>query len=200
MIKIWFRLSERWWKKYLVCNECWVEKELTWEFWNKDSRSELWYIYKCKECLHKNAKKPSHKYYLSHKQKVHEYNVRYRREHREELRDKRRLNRKSDEAWRKKNMKEISKKTNAHAKKMWYIPVHDKVYRAIKKLWNRPKKCPMCWYKWLVVAHHPDYSKRYEVVFCCNSCHSLIHKWEIQISNDMIVLLSNNQNHGKNSL
>ena len=59
--------------------------------------------------------------------------------------------------------------------RQWYI--HWKTSRLIKELWIRPNICPICW-KWTKIeAHHPDYNKRNEIVFCCNMCHQRIHFW-----------------------
>ena len=169
-------------KKYLACNECWEVKELTSDFWVKDNKSKHWFVYKCKECLRKRHKIAQHKYNMSHKEEKHLYNITYNKEHREEIREKRRIGREKEKEKRKLRMKEVSKKTHAHNKLMGYSPTHQRVSRIIKKLWIRPKSCSICWFEWLVVAHHPDYSKWNEIVFCCNSCHRLIHSWEIDVA------------------
>lgn len=119
------------------------------------------------------------KFKSTSKEYRHEYNLRYRREHRDEIREKRRLNREKENIKRRERMKEICKKTIEHARKMWYGYIHQKTYRIIKSLWIRPSSCSICWYEWTVIAHHPDYKKIYEVVFCCPSCHKLIHSWDI---------------------
>jgi hypothetical protein len=49
---------------------------------------------------------------------VHEYNLRYNREHRDEIREKRRLNREKENIKRRERMKEIYKKSIEHARKM----------------------------------------------------------------------------------
>ena len=175
------KIIEEWGRFYLACNECWNLKELIDKFWVRDNKSKYWFVYKCKDCLHKRANIAAHKYYLSHKDKTHEYNIKYNREHRDEIRDKRRENREQENIKRKKKMKEISVKQTKHAKDMGYWWIHDKTCRVIKKLWIRPKECPICNYKWLVISHHPDYNKWNEIVFCCNSCHKLIHNWEIDV-------------------
>lgn len=50
-------------------------------------------------------------------------------------------------------------------KRKWYNPIHLKAEREIAKLWVRPTKCPICWMDNRIIAHHPDYSKPYEIVF-----------------------------------
>ena len=59
----------------------------------------------------------------------------------------------------------------------WQARIHNMTSRIIKKLWIRPKKCPICWIERKIEAHHPDYKKPYEIVFCCNVCHQRIHNW-----------------------
>lgn len=41
--------------------------------------------------------------------------------------------------------------------------------------------------KWKIVAHHPDYSKPNEVVFCCQICHDKIHKGKLKVDSNRIV-------------
>ena len=67
-----------------------------------------------------------------------------------------------------------------HRKKMGYNRIHKRVERRINKT-KTLKKCPICWKSpTRIVAHHPDYDKRYEVVFCCLSCHQKIHRWKVK--------------------
>lgn len=67
-----------------------------------------------------------------------------------------------------------------HRKEMGYNRIHKRAERIIKKKW-RPSICPICWEgPTMIVAHHPDYSKWNEVVFCCRICHYKIHSWEIR--------------------
>ena len=68
-------------------------------------------------------------------------------------------------------------------KEKWYWHIHTKTEKMIKKLWMRPNYCPICWKENRIIAHHPDYSKWYEIVFCCQPCHAKIHKWELEVFN-----------------
>lgn len=43
----------------------------------------------------------------------------------------------------------------------------------------RPSKCEICKkeFNWFgIVGHHPDYSQSINVIWCCHSCHGLIHR------------------------
>lgn len=177
------------WVKYFKCNECWEEKPLTKEFWIRDKRKETWFTHKCKICSYKRQKIAQHKYNLSHKEKTHEYNLKYRQEHRDEIREKRRWNREKENIKRRERMKEISDKIHKHNAEMGYNPIHQSVCRLVKKLWIRPKVCSICWYECKPVAHHPDYNKPYEIIFCCKSCHQLIHLWQLEINKKSIITL-----------
>lgn len=73
----------------------------------------------------------------------------------------------------------------------WYWWIHRKVRSEIIKLWIRPKDCPICWSNlYRIEAHHPDYKKRNEIVFCCKSCHKQIHNWTMECP-EPIDLLNN---------
>lgn len=71
----------------------------------------------------------------------------------------------------------INAKRRERNKQTWQWKAHLKVNRVIRKLWIRPTKCPICWAERRIEAHHPDYNKPYEIVFCCNVCHQRIHNW-----------------------
>jgi transcription elongation factor Elf1 len=57
-----------------------------------------------------------------------------------------------------------------------YSKAHRLVEKKLKEIWLKRERCPMCLQEWIVVCHHPDYNKPYEVVPCCNLCHSQIHR------------------------
>ena len=41
----------------------------------------------------------------------------------------------------------------------------------------RPTKCSLCSSdQFAIEAHHPDYSKPYEVILLCRSCHGIVHR------------------------
>ena len=72
---------------------------------------------------------------------------------------------------------------------MWYWAIHLKTARAIKKLWIRPKTCPICWEETRVEAHHPNYEKRNEIIFACNKCHQRIHNWWIECPKNIVKIV-----------
>lgn len=84
----------------------------------------------------------------------------------------------------------IYKTSSERRKRKWYWNIHNKTAKMIRKLWIRPETCPICWYEWRIIAHHPDYNKPNEIVFCCQICHDNIHKEKISVEWDMIIDLS----------
>ena len=44
----------------------------------------------------------------------------------------------------------------------------------------KPTECSYCFVKCLPEAHHPDYTKRKEVIFLCHNCHRKIHEREVK--------------------
>lgn len=142
------------WKTFLKCKECNIFKEI-----NNDNRYShkdgfLWVLWRCKECI-KAWRKTEHELNMARKRDMDRYyNNPKRREY-------------------------IFKAWKERRKRKGYWKIHTKTDREIKKLWIRPNKCPLCWYEWRIIAHHPDYNKRYEIVFCCQICHDGIHKWKI---------------------
>lgn len=144
----------------------------------------------------------TNKYYHSHKESYLEnyknkrwrrleYAKKYREEHLDKImeyreKNKERLAQKNIEWWVYKRRREKYYSTHKdqylqrkreRKKEMGYEPIHTKTSKFIRKLWIRPKLCPICWTTWKVEAHHPDYNKWYEVVFCCTKCHQRIHNW-----------------------
>lgn len=177
-------------KQYMLCRWCWEVKELTSEYWNKDRHTKTWFIYRCKECMKPINKEANRKRYYANPEKERVRRKLYYSKNKKKIREKRRWNREKENAKRRERMSEISAKIHAHSKEMWYWFIHAKVSRLIKKLWIRPKECPICWYiSDKIIAHHPDYNKPYEVVFCCNSCHKLIHLWELELKEEYISTL-----------
>lgn len=184
-------ILEIWWRKYLKCKRCLEIKELTPLFWIRDKGAKYWFVYRCKECMKEIVKDSARRYRQQHKTETHEYNIRYNREHRDEIREKRRANQKKENIIRKeyfdKHRYEINMKRNERVRRKWYWAIHQKTSYLIRKLWIRPKECSICWYNSnKIVAHHPDYNKIYDVIFCCNSCHKLIHSWEINPQNHIV--------------
>lgn len=147
---------EKDWKTFLKCKECNVFKEINNDNWYSHNEWFLWVLWRCKECI------------LKWRHSEHE-----RKMAREWERDMDRYHNNP------KRREYIIKAWVERRKRKGYWKIHLKTERQIKKLWIRPDKCPLCWYEWRVIAHHPNYDKRYEIAFCCQICHDKIHKWEI---------------------
>ena len=168
------KIYEKWDKKYIKCWHCWELKEATNEFFRKEKTWVLWLRPRCKVC--DNA-----------------YHVKYAKEHKEKIRtywDKQRRSERQRE-WAKKHHDVVIQASRRYKDKhrneirqyqKWaneyvYLKAHRTTRKLIDKLWIRPNKCSLCWSSWNTYAHHPDYKKRYEIVFVCQSCHMLIHSW-----------------------
>lgn len=143
------------WKTFLKCKECNVFKEI-----NNDNRYShkdgfLWVLWRCKECI-KAWRKTEHERKMARERDADRYyNNPKRREY-------------------------IFKAWKERRKRRGYWKIHTKTDRKIKNLWIRPNKCPLCWYEGRIIAHHPNYDKRYEITFCCQICHDKIHRWKIK--------------------
>jgi hypothetical protein len=74
------------------------------------------------------------------------------------------------------------------------MEIYRDVERKVNQLWWYPKDCPICWKETTVVWHHPDYNKPFEIVFCCNMCHSKIHSDIIECPKPIDLLLEKNKN------
>ena len=136
-----------------ICKVCWIDKGDT---------KENWYFYKWK------------RFWL----KCRECTIEWRKsEHERELARERDRKRYDNNQNRKTY---ISKKSNERRKRKWYNWIHLRTERRIVRLWIRPNTCPICWDKTRIVSHHPDYSKPYEIVFCCQICHDKIHRNKIE--------------------
>ena len=141
---------ELWWKTFLKCKECNEFKEV-----NKDNRYShkqwyLWVMWRCKECI------------LKWRHSERERKMAREFEHRRYQSPERKAY--------------LFKHASERRKRKWYWHIHLKAQRRIRKLWLRPELCPICGRWWRIIAHHPDYDRRYEVVFCCQICHDKIHK------------------------
>lgn len=149
------KIIEKNWKIFLKCKECWEFKGLSEQNWYKHPQWFMWVLGRCKDCI-KKWRHTEHELSMAR------------------VRDKKRWENDS-------KRREYIAKHNAdrnRIKKYWKI--HLKTSRLIKRLWIRPVVCPICWRNSRIYAHHPDYNKRYEVVFVCMQCHSKIHSWEIE--------------------
>ncbi len=148
--------------KELKCKECGEFKELNDKNWYKHNQWFKWVLWRCKECI-KKWRKTEKELIMSRKiDNNRYYNNNKRRNY-------------------------LFKSANERRKRKWYWNIHLKTNRAINNLWIRPNICRVCNKKHKrILAHHEDYNKRYEIVFCCPICHSKIHKWELDIKSMMV--------------
>lgn len=175
-----------------VCTKCGIKKPLD-QFY-KDKKKKDWYHSCCKSCKNIVNKKYIDNNNLIIKQKA----KKYREEHKEHIKEKNKNwywnNR--DKALENNRQYKIdhpdySKKmyykhrdkyiqnSKDRQKKMWYTKLHSVTYSFIKKHNLYPDECCLCWSNKSIEAHHPDYSKWYEVIFICHKCHQNIHAWNI---------------------
>jgi len=144
------------WKTFLKCKGCWEFKELNTENWYTHKEGYLWVLWRCKKCILAWRKTEHERKMARERDKDRYYNNPKRREY---------------------VYQSSKERTERHEKEGgWWNKYHLRTNRIIKKLWIRPKECPICWYKWRIVAHHPDYKEWNKIVFCCQPCHDKIHK------------------------
>lgn len=130
-----------------------------------------------KEYYEQNRDKISEKgkeYYSHNKEYINARNREYCKTHRDILN-------KASSLWKKNNRDKMNVYQQWLRERRWplYSKAHRLAEKQLKKIWLKRDKCPICWQEWIVVCHHPSYDKPYEVVPCCNLCHSQIHRWEI---------------------
>lgn len=139
------------------------------DLFRKDKSQRLWYRFLCKSCCNKETRewKNKHKDYIrmSTKKYYEQHKEFYKQWHKQD-----RIN----------NRQKYTDMNRERRHKKWYNSIHIKTQRLIKKLWIRPDVCPICWRETTIIAHHPDYNKWNEVVFCCNGCHNEIHAWHLE--------------------
>jgi hypothetical protein len=136
------------WTTFYKCSKCWEFKLK--ECFSANKRSPTKVRSACKECEIIDNRL----YHSNHREQERLYNKVYR-----------------------KNNKGICvEQLHRHPeKRKARIAVYNFIrYYKIK----RPDICPICWSIWYIDAHHPDYTKRNIIVWCCRSCHSLIHRWD----------------------
>lgn len=151
-----FNKAKKWlFGKRAICKEC--EKEY-----------RLWRSEENKEYL-KN-------YYRTNREEMLNKHAEYREKNRDRIRER-------EKEYYHRNSEKIKQK-----RKEWtvWVNMFNKIARQkskylISKLWIKPNICPICWKdEFSIEAHHPDYNKWNEIVFCCKSCHLLIHSWRIK--------------------
>lgn len=177
-----------------VCVDCWIEKPIC-EFSKSTPK-------RCKGCISIRNRKyhERNKQRINNKKKEYMQNVfkvthpNYKKEyyesHKLEISDKHKQYNEKYKAISRMSYKNNADRIKADTTERWkiYRNIQLRVRRRINKLWIRPDTCPICWYKSDIVAHHPDYNKRYEIVFCCKSCHRFIHNGTIECPETIDVL------------
>ena len=133
------------------CHKCWNIYPLTSEFRYRNSKGKNWFYSTCKACK-KNS------IHLYHKTDAY---------------------REIDRERKKKYRERIREHSKEHKLKMGYDHIHKRTLRKIKSTIWYPEQCPICWEITRIIAHHVNYDKWNEIVFCCNCCHQKIHRWEI---------------------
>ena len=141
------------------CKECLIEKTLD-QFY-VHPLWVMWVLPRCKECI-KSWRKSDRELKMSRIRDRDRYvNNAKRREY-------------------------IFKSSIERRIRKWYAKVHWDTDNRIKRKYGRPNKCSVCYGEidWVnilrIVFHHPDYTKPYIWIFCCDVCHSKIHLWKVE--------------------
>ena len=136
-----------------ICKVCWIDKGDTKENRYFHNWKRRWL--KCRECT------------MEWRKSEHERGL-------ARIRDRKRYENDT-------NRREYIFKQNLDRRdKKWYWWAHSKAEYRISKLKLRPNVCPICWYEWRIVSHHPDISIWNKIVFCCQICHDKIHREKIE--------------------
>lgn len=194
---------------YLKCTKCWrwKTKDLFW----KENGKPFWVRPECKKCHNKNNKIDAEyrrQYYITNKEKIKQKNASYYMEHknvhlkymkeyteknRDAILEQRRKRRKNNSEQLNKKHKEYVRATS----EMLGFNI-DSFHKRASQYANRhllmPSICPICWDGAKVQLHHPSYSSYDDwcvVVFCCQKCHSKIHRWDIKCPVPQNLLLLN---------
>ncbi len=140
--------------------------------------------YKDPQKARENARERSRRYRERHKDKIKEYNYNYYHKNKEtELKRSKQYridNPDYDKQWYHKHRDERLDSVKKLQREKKYQKLHTKTYNFIKKHNLYPDECCLCWSNKSIEAHHPDYSKWYEVIFICHKCHQNIHVWNIK--------------------
>ena len=164
----------------MKCKTCNAEKPND-DFWS-DSRRPSGLFAECKVCGRKRALEWRHR----NIERARQNSLRYNKEHRENISLqarawRRRSKEKIRETDRKQYMKNIVLRKTISEKYRSDHPEREKAHSLFKSALRsgkviRPAKCEMCGDSCKPHGHHPDYSKPYDVIWLCSSCHSLLHK------------------------
>lgn len=128
----------------------------------------------------KRIYRESHKEYIKNRQAI------YRENHKDELKIKKKH-------YAETHKEQISIRKKIRDSEKWYVHIHNKTWLYIRKYNLRPESCQICWNsKCIIEAHHPDYKKWNEVVFCCQHCHHEIHNWYLSCPQPIDLLININ--------
>lgn len=158
---------------YKKCSKCWIEKPATNEFFAIKQSWKYWVDSMCKECKKIYNKTIRSIYRMKNKDIINDKNREWNRTHKEyhkQYKEKRYKDNKQDQL----------SKWDIRRKNKWYSKLHWKTQSFIKKYNLRPKKCSVCWEENYIFSHHVNYKYWNLIVWCCKSCHELIHSWKIQ--------------------
>ena len=155
-----------------VCKKCGIEKPTS-EYYKHNGIPDS----KCKEC----AKEYSRRYQKEHLEETRKYRKKYYEEHKEEFRARNKAWIENNREAHRKHCRESNKKN--HEKTMErmrkYSADHPEKSKAngivSKKIkqgkLNKPDRCSICGETGYIEAHHDDYSKPLDIIWCCKKCH-----------------------------
>lgn len=172
---------------YLKCPCC--ERWLSASCFYTCKSTYFWVASACIDCSKEKRKNFYHNNIEKEKERGREYRLANEEKERERHRQFRLTHRDKRNNQNKKRAKE-------NTDRLWFNrgSFHDKANRYVRKYWLRPNKCSICWKEWNILMHHPytySYDKWNKVVFCCASCHCLIHSWSIKCPNPVDLLEMN---------
>lgn len=161
---------------YGKCNKCW--KRLPLENFKKSKRSSYWRRNECKQCWYKYQSE----WISKNKEKRNESRRKMYQKNPEKYKTKKQIKYKENPI---QITNKILKYNFNFKNKYWFnwTTFHLRSKRYCRKYNLYPKFCSICGKEDQIVIHHPSYEnfgKWKEVVFCCPTCHSWIHKGRIQ--------------------
>jgi len=173
---------------FKICTGCGIEKPF--EEFGKDKKGRFGLNQKCKICCRKRGKKKNRSKESIEKNKVYKaewqrknrklLNVRLRERYKNNLEQsrlqakKRVKKHRQTEKWKtlKRKYDEEYKRKNPEKIKAQGL-LRTAIYRG--KI-HRPNVCDICQCECIPHGHHEDYSKPYEVIWMCPSCHLYHHQ------------------------
>lgn len=177
------------------CKECLKKDDLEYRQTHRDSIRESGNRYARRwRAEHKEEEKEKRlEYYRTHRQRIAENNKIRRNKNRDKIREYRKnrwdKDKETRKVWYEKNKDTVLLKNKERERKKGYLDAHFKTQNVIRRKWIRPKCCSLCWCGWLIISHHPNYEEWNRVVFCCNSCHRLIHMGLLKVQEENVVTI-----------